>query len=443
MQAGTGSICQGGTCACPGSTTLCGGNCIDTKTDSRDCGGCAGHGGQACPSAQSCVSGACVCSNGGTLCGSVCTNTQTDPTHCGGCPGQGGQVCPPHVECLSGTCSVSVTTLSGNGTAFYTNGTGGPNGAAEFNSPDGVAFDGQGNVYVADTFNNRIQVIAPSGDTTTFAGGTDTGGDADGTGGPAGTARFSGPTGVAVDGQGNVYVADSNNHRIRVIAPNGDTTTLAGNGSQGYQDGTGGRNGTAMFVNPAGLAVDSQGNVYVADVSLQRIRVVAPNGDTTTLAGNGTQGFVDGTGGANGTAEFSAPWGVALDSRGNLYVADRDNERIRRVSPSGATSTFAGNGTQGYVDGTGGANGTTEFGYPYGVAVDAQGNVLVAEADNDRIRVISPSGDTSTLAGNGTKGFADGTGLANGTAEFNEPPGWGSTARATWWSPIPPTTESA
>jgi sugar lactone lactonase YvrE len=311
---------------------------------------------------------------------------------------------------------LSVVTLAGSGDAGYAEG---PGSAAELNLPYGVAVDSAGNVYVADSANARIRVINSAGDVATLAG-NGTSGFADGFGGPDGGAEFYRPYGTAVDSQGNVYVADAD-HRIRKIDSSGNVTTLAGNGFPGFADGTGGANGTAMFRQPEGVAVDSVGTVYVADFGNHRIRMIDASGNVTTLAGNGHLGFADGTGGPDGGAEFDFPSGVAVDTGGNVYVADKDNNRVRKIDALGTVSTLAGNGFSGYSDGTGGPNGTAEFDFPSGVAVDAQGNVYVADAANDSIRLIDPSGDVTTLAGHGDFGFDDGSGGAWGTAAFASP----------------------
>ena len=247
--------------------------------------------------------------------------------------------------------------------------------SARFSSPHGMAVDAAGNIYVADAGNHCIRKISPNGVSTTFAGSTNSG-YADGIGA---NAQFNSPSGVAVDAWGNVYVADSDNHCIRKISPDGVSTTLAGSTNSGYADGTG---TNAQFDNPTGVAVDAAGNVYVVDQNNHRIRQISPNGVVRTLAG-GSPGYADGTG-AN--AQFRNPSGVAVDAMGNVYVADFLNHRIRQVSPDGVVRTLAGSGSPGSVDGIG-AN--AQFYNPIRVAVDASGNVYVADWFNNRIRKIT------------------------------------------------------
>ena len=294
-----------------------------------------------------------------------------------------------------------VSTLAGSGTFGYTDGTG---TSAKFDYPPGVAVDGAGNVYVADQGNNRIRKITASGVVSTLAG-SGTPGNADGTGT---SAQFSYPYGVAVDGAGNVYVADQGNNRIRKITASGVVSTLAGSTS-GYTDGTG---TSAQFNNPYGVAVDGAGNVYVADRYNDRIRKITTSGVVSTLAGS-TNGYTDGTG---TSAQFYNPFGVAVDGAGNVYVADLYNHRIRKITASGVVSTLAGNGTYGYTDGTG---TSAKFNRPTGIAVDGAGNVYVADLSNHRIRKITTSGVVSTLAGS-TYGYTDGTGTS---AKFYYPSG--------------------
>jgi len=250
-------------------------------------------------------------------------------------------------------------------------------------------------------------MMTTAGTVTTLAGSI--GGFRDGT---LTTARFNAPTGVATDGQGNIYVADQINQRIRKITPAGVVSTIAGDGTRGYIDGNG---VGAEFRYPTSLAVDGSGNIYVADVENFVIRKITPAGVVSTLAGSGAAGFADNTGTA---AKFTFPQGIAVDqSSGNIYVADKNSHRIRKVTPAGVVTTFAGNGKAGYADG---AAATAQFNLPISVSVDVAGNVLVTDLGNQRIRKISPDGIVSTIAGNGTAGFADGI---PGQAQFNNPYG--------------------
>ena len=219
--------------------------------------------------------------------------------------------------------------------------------------------------------------------------------------GPALTASFAQPKSLAIDAIGNVYVID--HFVIRKISATGMVTTLAGDGTEGFADGPG---ATAKFNYPSGIAVDAHGNVFVADQGNSRIRKITPTGMVSTFAGNGTVGFADGTG---STAKFNNTYGVAVDANGNVFVADRGNYSIRKISPAGMVSTMAGNGTFGYADGVGSEARFRDFG---GVAVDANGNIFVSEFFSSRIRKINPAGMVNTFAGNGTKGFADGDGTA-------------------------------
>ncbi len=290
------------------------------------------------------------------------------------------------------------TTLAGKaGSPGSANGT---NSAARFNDPNNVALDSAGNLYVADALNDTIRKVTPGGVVTTLAGLAGSYGSADGTNR---TARFNSPAAVAVDTNGNVYVPDEDNCTIRKVTPVGTNwvvTTLAGLGGTdasdnplhpGSADGT---NSAARFSYPCGVALDSVGNLYVTDTGNHTIRKVAPVGTNwvvTTLAGKaGSPGSADGT---NSAARFNTPLGVALDSAGNLYVADFNNDTIRKVTPVGTNwvvTTLAGKaGSPGSADGT---NSAARFNGPTGVTVDSAGNAYVSDYGNDTIRKVTPVG---------------------------------------------------
>ena len=287
--------------------------------------------------------------------------------------------------------------LAGGSGGGFMDGTG---SMAQFNFPQGLAIDSAGTLYLGDYGNHRIRKIAPDGTTTTLAG-NGMAGFFDGTGGPTGTTQFNGPAGVAVDSAGNVYTGDFYGARIRKIAPDGTTTTLSGNGMPGDVDGTGGPTGTSQFLYPNHLTVDGAGNVYV--ISANKVRKVAPDGTSSVLAGNGA-GYVDGTGGRNGTTQLNFGGedvgGLAVDSAGFVYAAEFVNSRIRKIAADGTTTTLAGNGGQNSMDGTGGPTGTAQFYGPFGAALDSTGNLYVADFGSNKIRKVAPDGTTTTIADN-------------------------------------------
>ncbi|MDR0233551.1 MAG: hypothetical protein LBI31_01900, partial [Zoogloeaceae bacterium] len=302
--------------------------------------------------------------------------------------------------------TVTVSTFAGGGENGDADGKGTD---AQFELPFGIAADMEGNLYVADTGNHSIRKITPEGEVSTIAG-TRSGfpGSADGTGN---AARFKEPYGVTIDAAGNLYVADSGNHSIRKITPKGEVSTLAGSGEEGFADG---EDIDARFAYPAGIAIDAAGNLYVADSQNHRIRKVTPKGVVSTIAGSGKEGFANGKGVA---AQFHRPSGIAIDAAGNLYVADTGNNRIRKVTPKGMVSTFAGSGKTGDADGLGSA---AQFFTPASITVDKAGNLYVVDSIGNRVRKITPEGKVSTLAGSGEQGFADGKGSA---ARFLDPYG--------------------
>jgi len=313
------------------------------------------------------------------------------------------------------TRSWVVSTLAGTGIAGYQDSTVGGGGQPQFNGPEGVAVDPAGNVYVADQNNHRIRKITPEGVVSTLAGSTE--GFVDG----AGTsARFNNPAGVAVDSSGNVYVADYGNHLIRKITPQGFVSTLAGTAHKPGR--TRGESTSAQFNNPHGVATDSRGNVYVADYRNHMIRKITPEGFVSNFAGTGTAGHVDGPG---TRAQFNKPRGVATDSRGNVYVSDEHNHRVRKITPEGVVDTLAGIDTAGSLDHNTGLS--AQLYYPNGVATDSWGNVYVAEHRQHRIRKIWSMGAVSTFAGTGTAGNENH--ISATSAQFNHPTGVATDSR--------------
>jgi IPT/TIG domain/NHL repeat len=298
----------------------------------------------------------------------------------------------------------STITFAGNNTG-YADGTG---TSALFSSPTGITKDAAGNFYVADRNNNRIRKITPDGVVTTFAGSGSGGAIVNGTGIAAG---FYSPYGITSDQSGNLFVGEYSNQAVRKITSTALVSTLAGNGTAGNQNGTG---INATFNQPVGLAVDASGNVFIADYINHLIRKITPAGVVTTFAGSGTPALTDGTG---TSAAFNGPFALVFDAAGNLIVADYLNHAVRKITAAGVVTTIAGNGTAGYVDATGAA---ARFNRPAGLAVDATGNIFICDAQNNRIRKITSTGVVTTLAGNSNAGAADGIGVA---AEFNYPLG--------------------
>ena len=298
-----------------------------------------------------------------------------------------------------------IHTVAGNGN-FGFSGDGGPAPDAELVTPSGVFVDISGNIFIADTGNARIrEVVAATGIIQTVAGNGTNGGGGDG--GPATSAQLNGPFDVAVDGSGNVFIADSGNQRIReVVASTGTIQTVAGNGAQGFS-GDGGPATSASLRNPFGLSVDGSGNIFIADRDNNRIRkVVAATGNIQTVAGNGTFGY-SGDGGPATSATINVPSDVYADSAGNLFVADSFNNRIRKVvAATGDIQTVAGNGIADF-SGDGGLAASAALHSPEGVFVDGAGNIFIADHSNGRIReVVAATGNIQTVAGNGTFNFS-------------------------------------
>ena len=315
-----------------------------------------------------------------------------------------------------------IETIAGTGTQGFS-GDGGPATSAAISRPARVTLDAVGNLYIADSQNNRIRMVNPSGNISTIAGIAGPGGFG-GDGGPATAARLRFPQAVAVDGAGylygNLYIADQTNHRIRRIDASGNISTIAGTGMSDF-GGDGGPASEAMLDFPLDVALDSAGNLYIVGNQSHRIRRVDPSGNISTVAGTGTAGF-GGDGGPATEAMLNAPFSVALDSDGNLYIADFDNHRIRRVDASGNISTIAGAGTAGFSGDGGPASGAMLDG-PTGVALDSAGNLYIADGNNHRIRKVdATTGIILTIAGTGTSGFGGDGGPASG-AMLNGPTG--------------------
>lgn len=296
----------------------------------------------------------------------------------------------------------TVTTFAGAGTSGSVDGLG---TAAKFGRPEGIAIDAIGNVYVADFNNNKIRKITSVGEVTTFAG-SGVPGSADGTGT---AAKFNRPRDITIDSFGNLFVTDSGNHNIRKITPAGVVTTFAGSGTQGSADGTG---SAASFYGSHSITIDAANNLYVADTFNNKIRKITPAGVVTTLSGSGVFGSADGLG---TVASFSTPSGIAIDAAGNLFVTDQDGHSIRKVTATGVVTTFAGNNTSGSADGTG---AYARFSYPIGITIDGNGNLYVADYDNNKIRKITPGAVVTTIAGSGTDATVDGVGVE---ASFDYP----------------------
>jgi sugar lactone lactonase YvrE len=298
----------------------------------------------------------------------------------------------------------TVTTFAGSIIGGYGNGTG---TGALFNNPIGIALDAQGNIYVSDSFNNRIRKITKAGVVTTLAGN----GTAGYANGAAASAQFYGPQGLAVDAQGNVFVADFGNNVIRKISTAGIVSTVAGNTTTGYVDGAGAT--VAEFNGPAAVAVDKQGNLYVADFNNNMIRKITSAGVVSTVAGTTTAGYVNATNNATTGvyALFNNPNGIVLDATGNMYVSDIGNNAIREITPAGAVTTIAG-----------GPGQTDLIGNPGGLALDAKGNFYMTD-ETGRVIELTASKVLYSLAGTtNITGFADGSGT---TAKFNTPQGIG------------------
>ena len=311
----------------------------------------------------------------------------------------------------------TVTTIAGSpGESGAKNGVG---SAARFYLPNGIAVDEAGNLFVVETWSQTIRKITPTGTVSTFCGAYDQGGAING---PCSVARFNYPVGIAIDQHGDIFVADTYNYCVRKITPEGQVTTVAG--VPGQPDAIDGPLSRARLDRPRGIAIDASGAIYVSEEYDATIRKIS-DGQVTTIAGLAVWPTRANRNGTGTYARFNYPVGIAPDSSGNLYVSDRDNYTIRKITPEAEVTTLAGRpGIEGYADGTG---GSAMFAAPKGVACDAAGNIFVADAQSNTIRKITPTGVVTTLAGLGgvvsVPGSADGQGSA---ARFNFP--WGLAA---------------
>ena len=307
-----------------------------------------------------------------------------------------------------------ISTVAGSSTADVYAGDGGKATSASLNRPNGIAFDTAGNIYIADTGNHVVRKVNTSGIISTVAGNNSSAYSGDG--GPAIDASLSEPSGLAFDGAGNLYIADTNNNCIRIVTPDQNIHTFAGLCSYALFQGDGGPATSAKLNKPYSVAVDPYGSVYISDTENERLRKVTPDGIINTIAGTGTAGFSDGPA---LQAEFASPSGIALDASGSIYVADKSNFRIRKVLPSGIVVTVAGSGTPGY-SGNAAATGAEMY-FPQGVFADSSGDVYIADTQNNRIRKVS-SGVITTVAGNGTPGYSGNSGPAT-SARLAQPQG--------------------
>jgi hypothetical protein len=312
------------------------------------------------------------------------------------------------------TKAQSITTIAGDSTQGYL-GDGGAATAAELYYPWGVTVDKSGNIYIADRSNQRIRKVNTSGNIFTIAGNGTYGYSGDG--GPATSAEINSPWEVAVDTIGNIYIADYSNNRIRKVDASGIISTIAGNGAFGYS-GDGGPATSAQLANPASIVIDKSGNMYIADLGNYRIREINSAGIISTIAGNGIQSYA-GDGGAATAAELYWPNGVTIDTAGNVFIADYGIGRIRKINKSGIISNFAGNGTLGFK-GDGGAATSAELAALGSISTDISGEVYIADYGNQRIRKVDLKGVISTIVGTGKMGYSGDGGPAT-LAELNEP----------------------
>ncbi len=317
---------------------------------------------------------------------------------------------------LSGSSQI-INSIAGTTAGF--SGDGGAAVAAKVDHPRGAVIDRDGNVYITDEANSRLRKITPTGIISTIAGTGSYGFSGDG---GAATAAQLDPYSVAVDSSLNIYIADKGNNRIRKINTSGIISTIAGTGASYWGTTSGGDGGpatAARLKNPEGIVVDNYGNLIISDYYHQHIRMITPSGIITSIAGSDTNGGYSGDGGAATSALIGNPSGIAVDRYNNIYFADHGNARIRKISTSGIISTVAGTGSPTY-SGDGGAATSATLNHPTGVAVDTNGNIYITDFNNNRIRKINTSGIINTIAGTGSSGLGGDGGPAT-AARFSFP----------------------
>lgn len=310
----------------------------------------------------------------------------------------------------------TINPVAGDGTTGSL-GDDGPASSAQFWSPAGLCVTARGIVYVADARNNRVRCITPNGTVATIAGTDESGNYGDNA--PATDSRLNGPAAVLADNQGNLFIADKYNNRVRRINASGLMQAWAGSGAPGYA-GDGGQAVSASLSAPSALALDTLGNLYIADAGNHCIRKVAPTGIITTVAGTGEAGFTGDNGPAT-AAKLNTPAGLAFDTSGNLLIADSWNYRVRCLAPNGIITTIAGTGVAGF-SGDGKFDTSAELNLPTGLATDRKGNLFIADQGNNRIRRISANTIITTYAGTGNAGYSGDGGNAL-AADLNTPSG--------------------
>jgi sugar lactone lactonase YvrE len=309
-----------------------------------------------------------------------------------------------------------ITTVAGNGTSVFS-GDGGPAISAGLPFPQRVVVSTSGALFIADGLDSRVRRVDAKGLITTVAGNgiRSFAGD----GGPAVTASLDSPSGMALDSTGNLLIADNGTNRIRIVDPVGTIHTIAGNGEAGFA-GDHGLATDALLLQPTDAVVDDAGNMFIADRSNHRIRKVDTTGVITTFAGNGQAGF-SGDGGPASSARLNLPFGLAVDHSGNLFVGDEGNNRVRKIDAQGIITTIAGNGVAFLFSGDGGPAVNASL-TPLGLELDSAGNLFIADSFNNRVRMVNPMGIITTVAGTGSSIFAGDGGPAS-NANLNGPVG--------------------